>query len=419
MHPFRVPRANPKLEFFVLGAMFFIQWMGLAAWMVPLALVLRAHGLGGIQPFAFATSALAAFVSPLFFGAVADRQMSPARVLRWVSVATSLTLALANAAIQWNWPPLAVLALIQVYAFCVAPTTSLSTTIVLAELRDPKREFGPIRAMGTVGWMAGCWLVSLLGADASTLAGLSGACVWLGLAAYTFLLPDVPPPSSAQHLTLAQRLGLDALSLLKLPDHRVVFLTAALFSIPLAAFYPHTPPHLSEAGFSHPAAWMSLAQTTEVLAMLALAALLLRWRLKWILTAGLVFGVLRYVFCALNGKAWLLAGVGLHGASYTLFFITAQIYVNDRVDPAWRTRAQALLTFLMSGVGNLVGYLACDVWFRACARPAGTQWSLFWGGLAAVVAAVLVYFLVAYRGIGIGLAPARTTQPAPGGAAPP
>ncbi|MCX6903481.1 MAG: hypothetical protein NTW03_08390, partial [Verrucomicrobia bacterium] len=163
----------------------------------------------------------------------ADRQMSPARVLRWVSVATALTLALACAAIQWRWPPLAVLALIQVYAFCVAPTTSLSTTIVLAELRDPKREFGPIRAMGTVGWMAGCWLVSLLGADTSTLAGFSGACVWLGLAAFTFLLPDVPPPSSAQHLTLVQRLGLDALSLLTLPDHRVVFITAALFSIPL------------------------------------------------------------------------------------------------------------------------------------------------------------------------------------------
>jgi hypothetical protein len=49
-------------------------------------------------------------------------------------------------------------------------------------------------------------------------------------------------------------------------------------------------------------------------------------------------------------------------------------------------------------VGNLIGYLGTGWWFAACTRPAGTQWPLFWGALAAVVAAVLVYFLAAYRG---------------------
>lgn len=392
--------------------MFFIQWMGLAAWFVPLSLVLKGHGLQRIQPFAFATSAVAAFVSPLFFGAMADRQMSPARVLRWLCLATAAALTMACLAIRWRWNAFGVLGLIQVYAFCVAPTTSLSTTIAMAELSDPKRQYGPIRAMGTIGWMAGCWLISLLGADTSTLSGLSGAVIWVGLAVFTLLLPDVPPPQSAQHLTLTQRLGLDALSLLKLSDHRVVFLTAALFSIPLAGFYPHMPPHLRDAGFQYPAAWMSLAQITEVLAMFTLSALLLRWRLKWILSTALVCGVLRYIFCAVNTKGWLIAGTILHGTTYTLYFITAQIYVNERIDPAWRTRAQALLTFLISGVGNLIGYLGCGMWFHACDPASGTRWSLFWGGLAAAVFAVLVYFLFAYHGIGHGLAPAKKAESA-------
>ena len=403
----RVQRVNPKLEFAELGALFFLQWMGLAAWFVPLTLVLNAHGLQRIQPLAFATSAIAAFISPLFFGAMADRQMAPTRVLRWLCIATAAALALACAAIQWHWPVLVVLALIQLYALCVAPTTSLSTTIAMAELQDPKREFGPIRAMGTLGWMAGCWLVSLLGADASTLSGFLSALIWLGLGAFTLLLPDLPPPPAAQHLTLAQRLGLDALALLKLRDHRVVFVTAALFSIPLTAFYPYMPPHLRDAGLSHPTAWMSLAQTTEIVAMFTLGALLVRWRLKWVLTAGLLFGVVRYGLCALDGRGWLLAGVVLHGATYTLFFIAAQIYVNERMDPAWRTRAQALLTFLVSGVGNLIGYLSCGAWFRACQEPSGTHWALFWGGLTVAVVAVLLYFLLAYRGLGTGLAPSR------------
>lgn len=394
---------NPRHKFAKLGALFFIQWMALAVWLVPLTLVLNAHGLSRIQPFAFATSAVAAFVSPLFFGATADRNVSPVRVLRWLSIATAVSLGVVSAAIQWGWNAFGVLALIQVYALCVTPTTSLSTTIVMTALHDPKRKFGPIRAMGTFGWMAGCVLVSLLGADTSTMAGFAGVFLWLGCAGSTFLLPDVPPPKAAQHLTWSQRLGLDALSLLKEPDHRVIFLTAAFFTIPVAAFYPYAPSQLRAAGFEHASAWMSLAQTSEIFAMFGLGALLVRFRLKWILASGLGCGVLRYVFCAVQGKGWLLAGIALHGITYTLFVTTAQIYINERVALAWRTRGQALLTLMVNGVGGLIGYLGSGWWFRACQQPAGPQWTLFWGGLAVAVATVLLYFLIAYRGVGSGL----------------
>jgi hypothetical protein len=49
-------------------------------------------------------------------------------------------------------------------------------------------------------------------------------------------------------------------------------------------------------------------------------------------------------------------------------------------------------------VGNFTGYIFTGLWFAVCARPTGTQWSLFWGVLAAAVAAVLVYFLKSYHG---------------------
>ena len=64
--------------------------------------------------------------------------------------------------------------------------------------------------MGTIGWMVGCWIVSAMDADASTLAGLTGAGLLLVLAGYTWMLPQVAPPASAQHLTVRERLGLDA-----------------------------------------------------------------------------------------------------------------------------------------------------------------------------------------------------------------
>ena len=81
-------------------------------------------------------------------------------------------------------------------------------------------------------------------------------------------------------------------------------------------------------------------------------------------------------------------------------FITAQIYLDQRVEAVWRARAQALMSLMTSGAGNLIGYLSTGWWFAACARPAGTQWPIFWSGLAVAAALVLIYFVIAYHGTG-------------------
>ncbi|MGD0744568.1 MAG: MFS transporter [Verrucomicrobiota bacterium] len=389
-----------KAEYTELAVLFFIQAAAIGIWLVPLGTVLDAQGLRALKPFAFAASALAAMVSPLVFGAMADRHVPPVKVLRGLALASAATMALASTAIKFHLHPWLVLALIQLYSLCAAPLWSISSTIVFARLEDARKEFGPLRAMATLGWMAGCWLVSALNADTSALAGYSGAAVWLAVCAFTYVLPVLEVPPAVEHLTWHERLGLDALTLLKNRDHRVVFIVTALFNVPLAAFYPYAPAHLRDLGLQHTSAWMSLGQVSEIVAMFGLGTLLLRWRLKWILLCGLGLGVLRFALSAVDSRAGLLAGIALHGASFVLVFITAQIYVDQRVDPAWRARAQALLYFLSSGVGNFIGYLGSGWWFAACARPAGPQWPLFWGGLAAAVAAVLVYFLAAYRGRG-------------------
>ncbi len=377
-------------------------------WFVPLSNVLDTHGLNHIRPYAFAASALAAFVSPLIFGAMADRHASPVKVLRGLSLATAIVMALTGAAIKFQAGPWIVLGLIQLLALCSSPTWSISSTIVFARLSDARKEFGPIRAMATIGWIAGCLVVSLLKADASTLAIYGGAIAWLIVCLLTFFMPSTAPPPS-KNLTWYERLGLDALTLLKIRDHRVVFITTILFSIPLAAFYPYAPPHLRELGLNNSSAWMSLGQVPEIIAMFGLGALLLKWRLKWIIAFGLSFGVMRFAFSALDTQMWLLMGILLHGASYTFVFITAQIYLEQRVHTAWRARAQALLSVVNGGVGNFLGYLGTGWWFAICTQANTTRWPMFWGGLAIVCAAILVFFLAAYRGRAAQSMEERTT----------
>ena len=136
-----------------------------------------------------------------------------------------------------------------------------------------------------------------------------------------------------------------------------------------------------------------------MVSMMVLGYLLLNWRLKWIFACGLGFGVLRFLFSALDTRFGLLIGIVLHGCSFTLVFITAQIYLDQRIEHSWRARAQALMALMNGGFGNLIGYLGTAGWFAVCNADNKTRWAWFWIGLAAMVVAVMTYFLTAYKGI--------------------
>jgi MFS family permease len=388
-----------RAEYAELIALFFLQGAASAMWLVPLSALLDAYNLQSIKVWAFAANALAAFISPLLVGGMADRSGSPVPVLRWMSVATAVAAAIAGFAMKSHWNPGLVLALIQIYALCAAPAFSLISSIVLSRVVSAQSEFGPVRAMGTLGWIAGCLVISAFHADGSVWATYITAITCLLVCVCASFLPPVKTPAfGSGHLSWHERLGLDALTLLKNRDHRVVFIIVAAFNIPISGFYPYGPPALRDLGFTHLSAWMSLGQTTEVLSMFVLGGLLLRWRLKWIFACGLSFGVLRFVISALPYKAALVTGISMHGASFALVYITAQLYVDQRVEVSWRTRAQALLNLMYNGVGNLIGYIVCGWWFASCTIPLGTHWPAFWLGLSGGMAVVLVYFLTAYQG---------------------
>ena len=379
-----------------LAALFFINAAAMGMWSVSFGNVLRAHGLEHIIGQAYACSGVAAFISPLAVGALADQRVSPVRLVRWLAIATSACLALAFLAIEKGWGAAVVLACVQAQAICAAPIFGLSTSIVMGGLRDPQREYGPIRSLATLGWMASGWVVSfILEADTSTVSGFAAAATWLATAAFTYTLPETPPLERKEPRDL---FGFAALTLFTHKDHRVVFITAALYNMAMAAFYPFTPIHLTELGVRHATAAMTLGQISEIGSMLGLAWLFTRVRLKWIFLSGIAFAVVRYAMCALDTRGWLFAGISLHGFSFTLFFITAQIYLEQRVDPRMRARAQALLQVMISGFGNLLGYLGAGWWRRECMDGAATHWPIFWYGMSAFSAAVFGWFALSYRG---------------------
>src|ERR1700749_4227420 len=108
-------------------------------WLVPLTSVLQANGYGILRPYAYAATGLAAFISPLVFGAMADRHVSPVKVLRGLASATAVSMAVVSIAIQLAWNPWLILGIIQIYCLCAAPLLSMSSTIILSRIADSQK----------------------------------------------------------------------------------------------------------------------------------------------------------------------------------------------------------------------------------------------------------------------------------------
>ncbi len=394
---------TPKATFLPLATIFLFQWFAAGSWNVSFSSVLKHAGLERFIALAFACNAVAAFVAPLLAGSFADRGVPPVRLLRWLYWLAGLWLAGLFASIDFGWGGGPLLVFMQLHSLCYAPSVSLLTAIALGALVNPGSEFGPMRMWATAGWMMAGWAVSFVfAADTSVLSGYVAAAVLVALGFGTYFLPAWNAPAAGRARNLKEVFGLDALALLRHPDHRTILITVTLFGIPLAAFYPYSPLQLIEQGVAHPTATMTLGQTTEVVALLGLAALLGRVRLKWAILLGLIFGVVRFGLFALDLRWALLIGVTLHGACYVLYNIVAQIYLAERVERTMQARAQALFAMLTGGASNLLGYLGTGAWFFAASRGGATHWPLFWGGLCVVTIAITVYFAWAYQGAGKG-----------------
>lgn len=397
-HPL-VLRFTPRGERVQLAVLFFIVAHALGLWNFNFSAVLEAHGYHDIVRYAWAANGVAAFISPLIVGAVADLHYSSERVLRWIATGAAVFLALLFYAIEVRAHWGVVLGLAQVHALWSVPSFGLATSLVMGRLSRPKDEFGPVRVWATIGWMVGGIAISLLRVEDSTMSGFLASGMWLIAVGFTFRFKPQPPASDGTRRSFKDLFGLEAWTLLRHPDHRVVFIGAALFNIPLAIFYMHTPLHLKDLGVEARSAVMSIGQVLEVVGLFALAWILNFCRLKTLFLAGIGFGLARYILFALNSVPTLTAGIFLHGACFIAFFMTAQIYLEQRIPPEMRARAQALLSLMVSGFGNLIGYLGCGWWRAQCTSAAEvTDWPRYWWGLVGVIALIFVWFAISYKG---------------------
>src|SRR5687768_18420082 len=163
---------------------------------------------------------------------------------------------------------------------------------------------------------------------------------------------------------------------------------------------------------------MTLGQISEIFFMLIMPWFFARLGVKWMLIVGMLAWTVRYLLFAGGDNAtlvWMLyLGILLHGICYDFFFVTGQIYVDQRAPADLRAAAQGFIAFVTLGAGMFIGSWASGRIVDAFARPVGGHdWDQIWLVPAAGAAAVLMLFALFFRGETSG---ARTTTRSPASA---
>lgn len=379
----------------------FFHGMAPGFWVPALTNLLKAEGLASWVSLAFAIPPICAIFSPLIGGALADERIPAQKVMAWSSFLGAIALLLAFGALDAGLGPLWFITGLSLYAFTAGPSWGLLATISLTHLGGDKRSYPLIRMGATFGWMSAGFLTSYaLNADSSPVTGYASAGARVAAGFLALMVPHTPPLGSGKSWKAA--LGLGAFSLFKNRDHAVLFTVTALFSIPLAAFYMYSPELLEALGDKTPTATMTTAQWSEVAAMISLGFLMGKCRLKTLLMCGLGLSALRFAMSGYAGFTgtigWHIAGIALHGVCYTIYFVTAQVYLDQRIDPTKRGQAQGLLSLMSAGLGALAGSFFCG-WLRnLCVDDSGNGWHTFWWVLAGMIAACWLAFGLLYRG---------------------
>jgi nucleoside transporter len=219
------------------------------------------------------------------------------------------------------------------------------------------------------------------------------------------------PPSRRESQSVSDVLGLDALALLKQWPFLVFVVGSFLICIPLQFYYTFTNQFLNELSVPNAAAIQSYGQVSEIVFMLLMPLFFARLGVKWMMLLGMAAWAVRYMLFAYGAPGpgmWMLyVGLILHGICYDFFFVTGQIYVDNKAPGHVRAAAQGFIAFVTLGLGLFVGSIVSGRVVQNYAMPNATpphNWHDIWIVPAAMAAVVMILFALLFHERGDGRA---------------
>jgi nucleoside transporter len=379
---------------FKLSVMMFLQFFIWGAWFPLASDYLSTLGFTPAEKgWALNAFALASFTAMFFSTQFVDRNFAAEKFLAF----SHLVGGVAILALGWVtefWP---FFLFMLVHSLFYVPTISISNSIAFANLKDPQREFGPVRLWGTIGWIAATLPFVFILVNWSRVPSLGdvGFLDWLGAAlnpANSYdpkeRLADIPPYLNAVSstyvvagiaslllagisLTLphtppkpiregeARFAWLESMKLLQRPFLLVLFIATFIDAAVHQGYFVMTASYLRNA-VEIPPQWimpiMSIGQIAEVFTMAILGLVLKRLGWRTTMIVGILGHTARFaVFAFFPEPAPAILVNVLHGICYAFFFATVYIFVDEYFPKDARASAQGLFNFLILGFGPFVG----------------------------------------------------------------
>jgi nucleoside transporter len=362
-----------------LSAMMFLEFFVWGAWYSVLSIYLqKSTAEGGLGLDAtqngtiYGLLAFASIFMPLIAGQFTDRWMPSQIFLAIAHLVGAGGLYLAARSTSYG----AMYTGILLWAVTFAPTLSLVNSLSFSHLKDPERDFGPIRVFGTLGWIAaGMLLLGVRNALADPgnswharvtpiwefLGKPTGNdCLYLGAAAaalmglYCFTLPHTPPAKTG----VSPFAFLKALALFGKPRVAIFLIISFVVGTELPFYFNLTGPYLMHLGYSEAdiPGLMTIAQWAEIITMLALPLFLKTIGPRKTLFIGVLAWPVRYlVFAAGQPRELVVGALALHGLCFVCFFVVAFIYIDTVAPKDIKASAQGLITLVIYGFGMWLG----------------------------------------------------------------
>jgi nucleoside transporter len=395
-----------KIPAYVLSAV--VMFLTLFAWgsyFVPMGRYLSVHfpGDASVTGFAYGAGPLAAMVSPLIAGWLADRAMKPRYLF--------CTLGLVGGALLWCVPMATTTfgfsTLLFLHALCYFAALPLLNAMVLKALAEHSQFFPWFRVSGTLGWIASGFVVAFVGNHLLSGLEVATSAKIFQIGALAMVVAGLLALGFKSEAEAAQENGAESKGsvweLLADKQFQVFLLFSFLFCIPLSLYFSYANQFLATRGVAHPEAVMTLGQVSEVVFLLLLPFALYFLSAKHALLVGMACWAIRYAIFAVAGtqESWLIAGILLHGVCYDFFFVTGMQYADRRAPAGLRNLAQSAVAWVTLGLGLWAGNMIApllDSRFIDRTNPAAPVFRPeFWAYPSAFAGLLLIIFAVFYR----------------------
>ena len=139
--------------------------------------------------------------------------------------------------------------------------------------------------------------------------------------------------------------------------------------------------------------------------MLLIPFALQKFGIKKMLIVGLIAWIVRFICFGYGdgiSSEWVLyLAIVLHGVCYDFFFVTGQIYTDNKAGEKIKNSAQGLITLATYGIGMGIGSILSGKVLDKYSIIEGTvtkhDWTSVWMIPAGIAAVVLVLFILFFK----------------------